>query len=60
VPYCKKCAVCKTADLTDEGGRVTGKEETHIQAPTGKDVWSVGRNVRGMAALGSTHPYNGS
>lgn len=33
---------------------------THTDTLTVKYVWGVGRNVRSTAALGSSHPYNGS
>lgn len=43
-------------------GRLGDREggNTHTHALTVKYVWGVGRNVRGIAALGSAHPYNGS
>lgn len=43
-----------------EAERAYPPPHTHTHAPTVNYVWGVGRNMRGMAALGSTRPHNGS
>lgn len=60
----KLCGMQKRETRRDRDwwGQQSDREggNTRTQAREGINVWGVGGNVRGMAALGSAHPYNGS